>query len=50
MMPKEENIVPETKLFRVTAYCTADNYDLVNLYKYLKKNILCNEVSMHFKE
>lgn len=50
VMPREENTVPDTKLFRVTAYCTADNYDLKNLYKYLKKNSLCNKVSMYFGE
>lgn len=50
MMPKEESTVPDTNLFRVTAYCTADGYDLKNLYKYLKKNSLCNKVSMYFGE
>lgn len=50
MMPREDSVVPETKLSRVTAYCTADNYDLKNLYKYLKKNSLCNRVSMYFGE
>lgn len=50
MMPKEESTVPETRLFRVTAYCTADGYDLKNLYKYLKKNSLCSKVSMYFGE
>ncbi|KAM0672206.1 hypothetical protein CWI42_081290 [Ordospora colligata] len=50
VLPKEENVAPDTNLFCVTAYCTADNYDLKNLYKYLKKNSLCSKVSMYFGE
>lgn len=49
-LPKEENIVPEINLFRVTAYCTADGYDLKNLYKHLKTHALCTKVSMYFGE
>jgi uncharacterized Rmd1/YagE family protein len=49
-MPRDNNVVPETKLFRVTAYCTAESYDLKNLYKHLKRNALCSKVSMYFGE
>lgn len=45
-----EKIMPEIDLFRVTAYCTAESFDLKRLSKYLKKNEMAKKVSLYFGE
>lgn len=37
-------------LKRLTAYCTADHYDLKNLYGFFKMNDKCEKVQMYFGE
>lgn len=49
-IPNTGSVVPDTKLFRVTCYCTAESYDLKNLYKHLKKSSIVKGVSMYFGE
>ncbi|KAF9763375.1 Sporulation protein RMD1 [Nosema granulosis] len=45
-----EKIMPEIDLNRVTAYCTAESFDLKRLSKYLKKNDMAKKVSLYFGE
>lgn len=41
---------PECELKRVTSYCTAESYNLKNLYKILKENPQTEKVHMYFGE
>lgn len=41
---------PECELKRVTAYCTAESYNLKNLYKLLKENSQTEKIQMYFGE
>ncbi|EOB12745.1 Sporulation protein RMD1 [Nosema bombycis CQ1] len=45
-----EKIMPEIDLKRVTAYCTAESFDLKQLSKFLKKNNNAKKVSLYFGE
>lgn len=45
-----EKIMPEIDLYRVTAYCTAESFDLKGLSKFFKKNELVKKVSLYFGE
>lgn len=41
---------PKCELKRVTAYCTAESYNLKNLYKLLKENPQTEKIQMYFGE
>lgn len=41
---------PEIEMKRITAYCTAESYNLKNLYKLLKENTNTEKIQMYFGE
>lgn len=41
---------PECELKRVTSYCTAESYNLKNLYKILRENPQAEKIQMYFGE
>lgn len=41
---------PKCELKRITAYCTAESYNLKNLYKLLKENPQTEKIQMYFGE
>ena len=46
----KENVLPEIDLYRVTSYCTAENFNLKGLSKFLKKSDFASKVSVYFGE
>ncbi|ORD94670.1 RMD1 [Enterospora canceri] len=47
---KAESTYPDISLKRVTAYCTADSYDLKGLYRFFKQSKKSEKVLMFFGE